>query len=557
MRFGTRLILASALPLIVGSVAVYFGVQYMLNRQTEARLEQVRALREEAIVERLQGAVNAAMAQAQRKLKSGEPEAAVLKDIAALRHGTSYIWVHSYDPTHPEQPRMVMHPTNPALDGKELAGLRDFDTFKTIWYRGKVYPKDAPAVARIHPTYLFREMNRAVSQDGQGIVRYYWNKPDGKGGVTPEGYPKVSFVKLLPERGWVLGSGEYADSIEEAVAREAAQVRAQAQHIEWALGALLALVLAVNLGIVAMFLRRLTGPVNQTVHRLHDVSSDVAHTAGQVSAVSQTLAENTSEQAASLEQISSTLAELASQTTRNAGNAGETRRLADQTEQQARQGGEVMAEMVEVIGRIKQATDQMARINKSVDELAFQTNLLALNASVEAARAGEAGRGFAVVAEEVRALAQRSSTAARETSDLIDDSQSRAEQGVQVAERVDAVLAEVRASLSDMNRLVAEVSASSEEQARAVDQVSQAIGQIDQATQRTAANSQETSSASQELEHQVEQVERVSEQLALIMGTNGRAPAPARDGNGRPPQRESWESTPDALRMPGERPPGD
>ena len=173
------------------------------------------------------------------------------------------------------------------------------------------------------------------------------------------------------------------------------------------------------------------------------------------------------------------------------------------------------------IQKIKASSDETAKIIKTIDEIAFQTNLLALNAAVEAARAGEAGMGFAVVAEEVRNLAMRSAEAAKNTAELIDGSQTNADNGVAVTTEVSEILKEIAVSSQKVKQLIGEVSAASDEQAQGINQVNAAITQMDQVTQSSAANAEESASASEELSSQAVELKNMVDVLVTIVGNTG------------------------------------
>jgi methyl-accepting chemotaxis protein len=368
-------------------------------------------------------------------------------------------------------------------------------------------------------------MGRQIAKSGEGVVRYYWNKPKaGGGGLTEEAYLKLAFVKLMPGKNWMFGTGEYADYIDNRVGEAESQARADARNVLFVILCLATGIFAVNVLVVVYFTSRIAAPIGQTVRQLHVFSGEVNETANQLSAASQNLAEGATEQAASLEEISASLTELSSRTDGNAQNARQSKELTDKTQAHAAKGGQVMAEMVTVIDGIKDSSDRTAKIVKSIDELAFQTNLLALNAAVEAARAGESGSGFAVVAEEVRNLAQRSATAAQETARLIQESQDKANLGVNVAKDLGKVLADITEGVRTLSGLVAEVATASAEQAEGMSQVSGAVAQIDSVTQRTAAHAEESASAGAELRRQASEVSTIIRGLTQVVGeANGRS----------------------------------
>jgi methyl-accepting chemotaxis protein len=280
--------------------------------------------------------------------------------------------------------------------------------------------------------------------------------------------------------------------------------------------------LGVLLGAALAFaiIRSTNKMLKQVAHALNDGARQVGAAANQVATASQSLAEGASEQAASLEETSASLEEISSQTKRNAENAGNARSLSVETRQSTEQGTQQMQEMVAAMGDIKASSDNIAKIIKTIDEIAFQTNILALNAAVEAARAGEAGAGFAVVADEVRSLAQRAAVAARETAEKIDDSIGKSARGSELSARVSERLQDIAEKASKMNELVSEIATSSKEQSQGLAQVGNAMTQMDGVTQANAGSAEETASASEEMKAQsTTMLENVNELLRLVGGS--------------------------------------
>jgi len=284
---------------------------------------------------------------------------------------------------------------------------------------------------------------------------------------------------------------------------------------------------------------RVRKALNNLVAGLSNSSVQVGQAADQVSGSSQSLAEGSSEQAASVEETSASLEELSSMTKRNAENAQKANDLAREARAAADKGSGDMTAMNNAMHAIKTSSDDIAKIIKTIDEIAFQTNILALNAAVEAARAGEAGMGFAVVADEVRSLAQRSATAAKETAAKIEGAITNTAQGVQISAKVTEALNDIVIKARQVDELVTEVASASREQTQGITQINSAVGQMDQVTQSNAANAEESAAAAQELKSQAEVLKQaVSELIQLVGGTTATAAPVDKRPSPRPvPQR--------------------
>ena len=271
--------------------------------------------------------------------------------------------------------------------------------------------------------------------------------------------------------------------------------------------------------------RSITRPIKAIADNLFSGAQQTASAAGQVSSASQSLAEGASEQAASLEETSSSLEEMSSMTQRNTESAQKVNELGKEARTAAEKGAADMQSMSNAMDAIKVSSDDIAKIIKTIDEIAFQTNILALNAAVEAARAGEAGMGFAVVAEEVRNLAQRSAQAAKETAEKIEGAIAKTAQGVEISGKVAQGLNEIVIKARQVDELAAEVAAASREQSQGISQVNTAVTQMDKVTQGNAASAEESASAAEELNSQADSLKEAVQQLKRLVdgGSAGQA----------------------------------
>jgi methyl-accepting chemotaxis protein len=274
---------------------------------------------------------------------------------------------------------------------------------------------------------------------------------------------------------------------------------------------------AVALGL--LITRGIKKALQRVAGQLDDGANQVSDAAGQVSSAAQQLAEGASEQASSLEETSSALEEMAAMTRTNAENSKQANDLAGQARQAAAEGDQSMVKLNEAMTAIRESSSKISRIIKVIEEIAFQTNLLALNAAVEAARAGEHGKGFAGVAEEVRNLAQRCATAARDTTGLIEDAVQRAQQGTQVSTEVGKSLGAIVNQASKVSELINGIARASAEQAQGVEQVNVAVSQMDKLTQQSAAGAEESASAAEELSAQAQTVKGMVAELVAVVGS--------------------------------------
>jgi hemerythrin-like metal-binding protein len=278
----------------------------------------------------------------------------------------------------------------------------------------------------------------------------------------------------------------------------------------------LALVVTVLVSLAVRF--QVILPLNRMAAVLLGHADQVATTAESVRSAGQSLARDATQQATSLEETSSALEEMTSMTRRNAGAAGQVKELARQAREAAENGTQQMLQMNAAMEAIQTSADDIAKIIKTIDEIAFQTNLLALNAAVEAARAGQAGLGFAVVADEVRALSQRSAKAAKETEDKISAAVGKTAQGVGLCRGVSDMLGEILTRVRQVDQLVADVASASNEQSQGISQITDSMSRLDRITQSNAAGAEESASAGEALQGQAVELQQAVERLLHLIG---------------------------------------
>jgi methyl-accepting chemotaxis protein len=439
-------------------------------------------------------------------LAEADAKRAALDEIRTLRYsGSEYFWVNDM------QPRMIMHPIKPELDGKDLAENKD-------------------------PTgkFLFMDMVNTVRANGAGFVYYMWPKPGSDNPVE-----KISYVKGFAPWGWIVGSGVYGDTIDSIF---------WMRLLKFAAGSLAFIGLLVAFGVAVA--RSISRPLNQAVtiaqtvaagdltsqievegddeasqllRALKDMNESlvrivgevrmstdtIATASGQIASGNMDLSARTESQASSLEKTASSMEELTSTVKQNADNARQANQLAVSASEVAVKGGSVVTQVVDTMGSINASSKKIVDIIGVIDGIAFQTNILALNAAVEAARAGEQGRGFAVVASEVRSLAQRSASAAKEIKTLIGDSVDKVDIGAKLVDQAGATMQEIVDSVRRVTDIMSEITAASQEQMSGIEQVNEAVTQMDSGTQQNAALVEEAAAAAQSLRDQAGRLSQV------------------------------------------------
>ena len=255
--------------------------------------------------------------------------------------------------------------------------------------------------------------------------------------------------------------------------------------------------------------------LGQLMSQVIEASQQVNTGAMELSRSSQILANGTTQQASTLEEVSSSMAEIENRTRANRDNATQAQQLTHQTINIVSEGNQQMESMLQSMQRINDSSQQVSKVIKTIDEIAFQTNLLALNAAVEAARAGKYGKGFAVVAEEVRSLAARSADAAKDTTELIENSIQEVEKGVQNADNTASMLEKITEGINQSNTLINEISAASAEQASSVGEINDGLTNVNNVVQQNSSISEQSASASEELSGQASRLQEMMNRFIL------------------------------------------
>ena len=365
---------------------------------------------------------------------------------------------------------------------------------------------------------------KALEESRQLLRQFVANNTLVRAEIAAGRFSEAQEVSKSKNRSLVDRNGELIDQIvasqqkqldEANAADDSAKTRATT--VIAALG-LLSLVVG---GFMVYMVRSISGALRVTASQLREGAEQVVSASTQVSTSSQSLSQGSTEQAASLEETSASMEEMASMTRQNADNSQRAAGLVEQSVAEFRRCDAALGEMVESTDKIVDSSNRVAKILKTIDEIAFQTNILALNAAVEAARAGEAGMGFAVVADEVRNLAQRSAQAAKDTAVLIEEATTNAQIG---SAKVKGLSDRLGQQTTEIKAIVDEVSTASRQQAQGIDQVTQAIAQMEKVTQTTAATAEESAAASEELNAQAETSMSLVESLEAMVGHDEGAP---------------------------------
>ena len=348
----------------------------------------------------------------------------------------------------------------------------------------------------------------------------------GNFGITASAWFDASTVRINLMK-------EVEDRLGADYVKNAGQIKyaARRQFVVFSLATVI--ILGLTLAASWRIVRSITGPLRGIIGELTTGAEQTTNSAAQVSAASQFLADGASEQAAALEETSASLEEMSSMTKRNAETAGKVKTFGSEARKAGDLGVQDMTVLVGAMDDIKRSSADIAKIIKTIDEIAFQTNILALNAAVEAARAGEAGAGFAVVADEVRNLARRCAQAAKETASKIEDAVQKSARGADISAKVATSLEEIVGKARQVDELAGQVADASQEQSQGIAQVNIAVTQMDKVTQSNAATAEESAAAAAELTSQAEALKAAVSQLLRLVDGEGSSGA---NRNGAKPQ---------------------
>jgi methyl-accepting chemotaxis protein len=456
-----------------------------------------------------------------------EAQKRAMDSIRKMRYGSAgYFTIFNFQPT------VLMHPTHPELNGKDVSDYHDSNGVR-----------------------FYKDTVDLVRRDGQGFISYAFPKP----GVT-ESSPKISYSLPYQPWEWILQTGTYIDDIDAAFRSTLYQSFGILLVLA---GALAATVVLLNRGILRALggdpsyaaeianqiasndltaavrtapddrssllfsMKRMQEQLAQTIGAIKVSADSIATATHQIAAGNQDLSQRTEEQAASLEETAASIEQLTSTVDQNVDNAVQANQLAAQAAQVAGEGGAVVSRVVETMEGINASSDKIANIVGIIEGIAFQTNILALNAAVEAARAGEQGRGFAVVASEVRSLAQRSSTASKEIKELIQDSVGRVQAGAGYVREAGAKMSEITHEIGRVTDIMGEITAASREQSKGISQINRAVTQMDEVTQQNAALVEQAAAAASSLESQASDLKASVSMFRLGASHDGEATRPA------------------------------
>ncbi|QQC62651.1 methyl-accepting chemotaxis protein [Paraburkholderia ginsengisoli] len=476
------------------------------------------------LVDAAQGIVSGYYAQSQSgKLSEADAQREALARLATMRYGDSgYLFVMD------SKPVVLMHPTLPQMTGKPVGDFKDPD--------GKL---------------LYVAIVDAAKASGRGFAQYRGRLPHSETAV-----PKISYVVRFAPWDWNITSGVFIKDIDTvyyetllghlvvvlvigavislAMVLIIRNVRAslggepdQAARLAASIaqGDLTHIVEVRQQDTTSMLaaMRDMQNRLQRTIGEIRRSAESIASATQQIAAGNGDLSQRTEQQAASLQETAASMEQLTATVKQNADNARQASGLAHNASEIATRGNDVVSRVIGTMGEINDSSRQIADIIGVIEGIAFQTNILALNAAVEAARAGEQGRGFAVVAGEVRSLAQRSATAAKEIKLLIGASVERVNNGSTLVQQAGATMGEILQAVQRVTDIMGEIAAASEEQSSGISQVGRAVTQMDEVTQQNAALVEQAAAAAASLQDQAARLRDTVSAFRVSGAANGAA----------------------------------
>ncbi|TYO98472.1 methyl-accepting chemotaxis sensory transducer with Cache sensor [Geothermobacter ehrlichii] len=542
LSIGSKIYLVSGLLILIFTTCLsWIYVRYRDQVWQGSRQELAMA------VDTAWGIVDHYSKQAGEELSVSEAQMLAKSAIRNLRFDNNlYFWINDTTPA------MIMHPIKPQLEGKNLANVKDpngkhlfremvqvtsKDGAGFVQYQwpkpGQEKPTDKLSYVRKHPGWGWIIGAGIYLDDLQSRISHaFWTIIGGLALAIVASIVLVFFlarhvsrplhqtVEMIEEmeRGHLDMRLNLNDRKDE-MGRMARAMDAFADSLQNEMVASLQKLANGDLDfsitprddkdVLRHSLKKLEMDLNSIMSEIQHSGEQIAIGADQVSGASQSLSRGATESAASLEQIAASLLTITEQIQKNASNADKANHLSSQAQKAAEDGNSEMESMLAAMNEIAEAGQNINKIIKTIDEIAFQTNLLALNAAVEAARAGQHGKGFAVVAEEVRNLAARSARAARETAELIEGSVELTDKGTDIANKTAKALERIVGSITEVSDLVADIATASNEQAEGINQINIGLTQIDHVTQQNSATAEETAASSQELSSQVSKLQQM------------------------------------------------
>ena len=340
----------------------------------------------------------------------------------------------------------------------------------------------------------------SLGNEGGGWSDFYFGKPGDESGS----HKKRGYTEKFEPYGWYISTGNYYEDTAKTIGGIQAK---QFRDIAIMIGASL-LILAIGMIILARNVNDIVKIIRNLVENIENSSHKINAEIAVLSDASERLADGSSRQAASIEETSATMNETSSMVAQTAENTSVASKIADESEQAITDAGKYMGELMQTMTELKESSDKVSKIVKTIDDIAFQTNLLAINATVEAARAGgDAGRSFAVVAQEVRSLAQKSAQNSAETAEIIEKNITLTNSSKDASEKVLELTEKSAKQIIDLGKLIAEIHTASQEQTSGVKQINAAVGQMEKVTQENAAVAEENSAASRSMQDEIANLE--------------------------------------------------